>query len=287
LIGYAIRDALIEAGKPTHSFYHEESLEEEQAQEAFAYLTLLAQRTDRVALRFLLGYGSSTWLADQYARLREHCEKTGIIPWNVMVRMAAKEFTLPKTRNLQKRFGEIRERLEKLKELVGPTLVDALFPEQETWARPLREASLLTCQDETTPSHLLDELRTRITQPEMPEAGDFVRIMSLHKSKGLTSRAVVVCGCVDGLIPFRDDEATALEQDEIMREQRRLFYVAITRCTEVLLLSSFRQIQASFAFKIGARARGRGQTLITVASPFVSELGPSAPRTVRGADLVV
>lgn len=40
---------------PTHGFCHEEALEEEEAQKAFCLLTLLANREERVALRFWLG----------------------------------------------------------------------------------------------------------------------------------------------------------------------------------------------------------------------------------------
>jgi superfamily I DNA/RNA helicase len=282
LIGYGVRDALVKAGKPTHSFYHEEALEEDKAQEAFAFLTLLAHQSDRVALRFLLGFGSQTWLAEQYERVRGHCENTSMSPWNAMLRLAAKRLIIPKTSNLQKRFAEISSRLNKFKNSRGQKLVDALFPEDAEWAQVLREASLLTCDDETEPSELLDDLRTRITQPEMPDAGDFVRIMSLHKSKGLTSRAVIVCGCVDGLIPFRDEGLTPREQRESLREQRRLFYVAMTRCTEILLLSSFRQIKASLAYKIGAKVTRGGLNKLTVSSPFFTELGPSAPRPYTG-----
>jgi hypothetical protein len=50
-----MRDALNELDVAAHSFYHEEAPEEDAAQEAFAFLTLLADRDDRVSLRFLLG----------------------------------------------------------------------------------------------------------------------------------------------------------------------------------------------------------------------------------------
>jgi superfamily I DNA/RNA helicase len=119
-------------------------------------------------------------------------------------------------------------------------------------------------------------LRVTVTQPEMPQEGDFVRIMSLHKSKGLTSRAVIVAGCIRGLIPFEDRDATDEEQAAILLEQRRLFYVAITRCTEILVLSSALRLQRDFAFAIGARFHGWWNTVNTIASQFLAELGPTA-----------
>jgi DNA helicase-2/ATP-dependent DNA helicase PcrA len=111
--------------------------------------------------------------------------------------------------------------------------------------------------------------------------------MSLHKSKGLTSRAVIVASCVEGLITFRKDSAAPAEQEAILREQRRLFYVAITRCTEILMISSFLGLPTKLAYKIGAATSGWGrQTRSTIASRFLSELGPAAPKAVKGEAVV-
>jgi len=102
--------------------------------------------------------------------------------------------------------------------------------------------------------------------------------MSLHKSKGLTSRVVVVCGCVEGLIPTLDADLTGAQRDAATREQRRLFYVAITRCRDILVISSFLQAPAALAYQMGARLQyGR-----TITSRFVDELGPTRPPFVSG-----
>ena len=59
LIGYKIRDALNRAGIAAISCFNEDMLNAEMSQERFALLTLLARPSDRVALRTLLGMGSS------------------------------------------------------------------------------------------------------------------------------------------------------------------------------------------------------------------------------------
>ena len=71
-------------------------------------------------------------------------------------------------------------------------------------------------------------VRRHITQPELPMNVDYVRVMSLHKSKGLTSDMVVVVGCLEGLMPYIDYQASQPDQIQSLEEQRRLFYVAIT-----------------------------------------------------------
>jgi ATP-dependent DNA helicase UvrD/PcrA len=71
----------------------------------------------------------------------------------------------------------------------------------------------------------------------------------------------------------------------ILQEQRRLFYVALTRCTEILVVSSATQMARNFAWKIGARVvPGSSQYARTVASQFLDELGPSAPVAIPGAN---
>src|SRR5207302_10404875 len=97
------------------------------------------------------------------------------------------------------------------------------------------------------------KLMAEVIDTVMPEEGDFVRVMSLHKSKGLTSRVTIVAGCIQGLIPFQDDDEPPAEQAAILREQRRLFYVAITRCTEMLVLPSAVRMERQLAWTIGAR----------------------------------
>jgi superfamily I DNA/RNA helicase len=88
------------------------------------------------------------------------------------------------------------------------------------------------------------------------------------------------------LVPFRNDDVPAAEQQKNLREQRRLFYVAITRCTEFLAVSSFSTIESAVAFKIRAKTAGRGTTVNTIASRFLGELGPQAPAAVTGDALL-
>jgi len=282
-IAYSVRDALKDLHVAAHSFYHEEALEEDQAQEAFAYLTLLADQDDRVALRFLLGFGSGTWLAGQYAKIRNYSEQNGLSPRETLEILAKGEAILPGSAKLQGRYKSIASRLAALQGLTGIHLVDGLFPENVEETRLLRESITPIVQDDMEASAMLDRLRNLITQPEMPEDADFVRIMSLQKSKGLTSKAVIVTGCIEGLVPFIDADEPVAEQREIEREQRRLFYVAITRPTDILVISSFASIDRHLAHRIGAETiPGFSQQARTIASRFLAELGPTTPVNKTG-----
>ncbi|MBI5902560.1 MAG: ATP-dependent helicase [Deltaproteobacteria bacterium] len=84
---------------------------------------------------------------------------------------------------------------------------------------------------------------------------DKVNLMTLHMAKGLEFRVVFIAGVEDGLIPFR------LKGEECdVEEERRLFYVGMTRARERLIL-------------LGARQRRLwGETRDCAPSPFLAEI---------------
>jgi DNA helicase-2/ATP-dependent DNA helicase PcrA len=65
-----------------------------------------------------------------------------------------------------------------------------------------------------------------------PEA-DAVTLMTMHNAKGLEFPLVCIAGLEDGLFPL----ARAAEDPDQLEEERRLFYVGITRAERVLVLS--------------------------------------------------
>lgn len=283
LIGYGIRDQIKALDIPVHSFYHEEALEDDVAQTALSILILSVAQDDRAALRWWLGHGSPTWRSGAYAKLRALSEQTGMEPSALLQEMMAG--TRPSTgmKELVARWQELQGRIAAIATLDVTGVIDALFPDGEEGTAALREGATLVADDCEDSAALLDRLRTAVTQPEMPEDGAFVRVMSLHKSKGLTAKACVVSGCTHGLIPFYNNDETPEEKAATLKEQRRLFYVAITRCTEVLALSSVARISPKLAFKMGASVRQNGAT---IASQFMGELGPRCPAARLGSQWV-
>ena len=130
---------------------------------------------------------------------------------------------------------------------------------------------------------MFKSLTVSITQPELPDSGaDVIRIMSLYKSKGLTASCVVIAGCVAGALPYIDHASSPASQDSQLEEQRRLFYVAITRATDTLIVSSaismpLRDAMAGSIHKRGLFFVGDLAMARTASTPFLNELGPQAP----------
>jgi DNA helicase-2/ATP-dependent DNA helicase PcrA len=99
------------------------------------------------------------------------------------------------------------------------------------------------------------------------DAAGKVNLMTIHASKGLEFPVVFIAGAEAGIIPHErslDEDAGA----EGIEEERRLFYVAITRARDKLFITNCRQ-------------RRRSQSLIESApSPFLAEIPPQLVENV-------
>jgi DNA helicase-2/ATP-dependent DNA helicase PcrA len=88
---------------------------------------------------------------------------------------------------------------------------------------------------------------------------DAVTLMTLHNAKGLEFPVVYVTGLDEGLFPL----ARARDEPDLLEEERRLFYVGITRAEDVLVFTH-------------ARSRRRnGETLPSLPSRFLAEIPPA------------
>ncbi len=101
------------------------------------------------------------------------------------------------------------------------------------------------------------------------------RVMSLHKSKGLTAKCVIVTGCVEGALPRVDTSLSEAEQLRSIEEQRRLMYVAVTRTKNILMLSSELALPKNLAYAMGITiTSAKGSDAIVMASRFLNRAWP-------------
>lgn len=124
----------------------------------------------------------------------------------------------------------------------------------------------LESQKITTITDFLDEVA--LMQAQIQEGGDEkdpVLLMTLHAAKGLEFDTVILTGLEEGLLP----SSRSLGMEESIEEERRLFYVGITRAQERLMLS-----YARYRYQYGTMVDQRP-------SRFVREI-PSG--TVAGFD---
>jgi DNA helicase II / ATP-dependent DNA helicase PcrA len=292
-IGNPIHDQLVARDVPSKCYHHEGDLDSITAQERMALFKLFIDPEDRIALRWLLGFGSNDFRAGAYRRLRTHCEQAGATPWEMMCQLEAGTASIPYTSHLVARFREIRAELAALQgdgDMVS--LARRWLPDDLPGIDSFRALVAELAASSMTPQELLSNLIETISTPEIPPDVTQVRIMSLHKSKGLSSPVVVIAGCIEGLLPAAPDEdKTPAEQQAELEEQRRLFYVGLTRVKAnpntnqpgTLLLTYSRAMTLADAMQSGIRpARVNYGDAFVNASRFIRELGPAAPRPTTG-----
>jgi len=101
------------------------------------------------------------------------------------------------------------------------------------------------------------EVALEVEVDTLDPRADRISLLTLHASKGLEFRVVFIVGCEDGLLPLR---FSGREDEANVAEERRLFFVGMTRARERLFLSH-------------AQARARGERReVREASPFLREI---------------
>jgi len=103
-----------------------------------------------------------------------------------------------------------------------------------------------------------------VSEVDNLDASDAPTLLTLHAAKGLEFGTVFIVGLNDGMLPH----SRAFEEPEELEEERRLFYVGVTRAEDLLYLSHvFRRTifgssdlsePSRFLADIPARLRGDG-----------------------------
>ena len=112
------------------------------------------------------------------------------------------------------------------------------------------------------------------------ERADRVTLMSLHAAKGLEFPVVFIVGCEEGLLPYRPPHRAADPVDPA--EERRLFYVGMTRARHRLILT-----HASRRLLFGQRLENRISRFVTDIETALREAGqaPRRPHQAKPEDL--
>jgi uncharacterized protein (TIGR00375 family) len=109
---------------------------------------------------------------------------------------------------------------------------------------------------------------------------DRVTLLTLHASKGLEFPVVFLVGCEDGLLPLRAFAGARQSEDDVA-EERRLFFVGMTRAQDRLFLSHSRT-----RFRHGSERDMAVTPFLSAIDPGLLERrGPAAPRKPKDRQL--
>ncbi len=219
-----------------------------EIKDVLAYLRLLVNPLDRVALLRIInrparGIGAATVQA-----VAQQAESAGVDMWTVLA--CDEQIPGVGTASLKKikAFVELIEELRVLKSRPVADIVTAIFTKSglkevlekeknedalDNVGELLGSAARFDEEESSGPEEYLRQL-SLLSDPDCfdREAGA-VSLMTLHAAKGLEFPAVRIIGVEDGIIPHERSRAS----DAGMEEERRLLFVGITRAEKFLSLS--------------------------------------------------
>lgn len=203
--------------------YRGNLLKNYQVCESISYITLASNPEDMVSWRYLLGGNSKYRCASSYRVIADIAEKENKDILCVLDECCA-ERKIPYTSSLINRYRDIKNKLDNIKQ--NPSEYFGTFANSSDSDVKVYNAILQTAINDRFAKEGFAGVRSAILSaihsPGEASESNNIRIMSLHAAKGLSAQMVIVMSAVEGLIPLKN--AGTIE------EQRRLFYVAITRC---------------------------------------------------------
>lgn len=252
----ALEEALIDAGVPYTLVGGVRFFERREVKDALAYFRILSNPADELSLRRAMtfprrgvGEGSLTTVGEFAVQngltLYEALPKAGEVPGlrsDIAERM--EEFY-----DLMEGYRERKEELP-LPDLADNLLVEVRFiealreegdPQSEERAENVLE--LLGAMREYTRDEgaslegFLEEVALIADIDRYEASLEAVTLMTVHSAKGLEFDYVFVVGMEEGLFPIH----RAFEDPPAMEEERRLFYVGLTRARKQVVLSYARR----------------------------------------------
>jgi DNA helicase-2/ATP-dependent DNA helicase PcrA len=126
---------------------------------------------------------------------------------------------------------------------------------------------------------LLQEIETGAEVDALDPRADAVNLLTLHAAKGLEFPVVFLVGCEDGLLPMRWPGGKP--SDDETAEERRLFFVGLTRAQDRLYLS-----HAARRFRHGSeREQSPTPFLDAIDSGLFERLGDTVPARPKDRQL--
>ena len=125
---------------------------------------------------------------------------------------------------------------------------------------------------EPEPAHLLmrlEDLQTILTQKTSPENCNFI-LSTVHSSKGLEYDRVILMDIIDGISPKTGDDVD-------LDEERRIFYVAMTRAINELSVFTFKNSACASQFTdniFGKEAAKKQSLFVLTLSKHSSKVHP-------------
>jgi len=237
----AIEDALREEGIPYHvvggiSFYHRREIKD-----IMAYMKLAINNDDNVCLRRIINSPSRGIGASTLSKIENEAKKNSVSLF-VALKLLIKSTSLtPTLKDKIKEFVKVLEEIssslstcrykaapDMLKDIIEKTgYIDSIDDDR------LQNIMEFISASEGIPAKDFVDKVSLASNADDSLKENSLSLMTLHSAKGLEFPVVCIVGLEEGILPY----FKAVNDINEMQEERRLFYVGMTRAKNMLFLS--------------------------------------------------
>lgn len=247
----AIEDILMREGIPYKVIGGLKFYERKEIKDIIAYLRLIHNSADNLSLKRIINEPKRGIGKTSIEQIQEISDKTGNSMYEII--RNAQEYGLTRVFSNSRDFIEQIEYLKskkdelKISDLIKETLNKTGYTkalenensvEAETRIENLEEFLTVAIEfEEESADNTLAEFLENITLSSdidgMEDQDDLVTLMTLHSAKGLEFPVVFLVGMEEGIFPGYK----TIGEPQALEEERRLFYVGITRAKQYLYLT--------------------------------------------------
>ena len=247
----AIEDILMREGIPYKVIGGLKFYERKEIKDIIAYLRLIHNSADNLSLKRIINEPKRGIGKTSIDQIQEISDKTGNSMYEII--RNAQEYGLTRVFSNSRDFIEQIEYLKskkdelKISDLIKETLNKTGYTkalenensvEAETRIENLEEFLTVAIEfEEESADNTLAEFLENITLSSdidgMEDQDDLVTLMTLHSAKGLEFPVVFLVGMEEGIFPGYK----TIGEPQALEEERRLFYVGITRAKQYLYLT--------------------------------------------------
>jgi DNA helicase-2/ATP-dependent DNA helicase PcrA len=225
------------------SFYQRKEIKD-----IVAYLRLIMNQNDNVSLRRIIncpprGIGAAT-----LSKIENEAKKKSASLFEVIKSTVKANGVTPAVKEKLAAFIKLIEQMSSRKYKSASDMMQDIV--EKTGYREFVDEERMRNVDELVASSSQTDIKDFVEKVSLltnldDSAGDkSVSLMTLHSAKGLEFPVVFIIGIEEGVLPF----FKALDNPDEIHEERRLFYVGMTRAKDILWLTgaSKRKLYAKF-----------------------------------------
>ncbi len=217
--------------------------------DVLAHLRVLENFRDELAwvrvLTLIEGVGEKT--AEKMIAEIKHCDK-----WEQIIQILKMEASeLSEVLNVKSKTKKVSDILESVLNYYKPIFREK-FDDSRTRANDFEVIKQMSERYDSLEQMLADfVLEPKVGLANEKKNEDRLTLSTIHSAKGLEWGVVYLIGVIDGVLPSN----MALDNDDEIEEEHRLFYVAVTRARRHLFLSMHKMGRSMGATQFNAPSR--------------------------------